>query len=67
MGDHIAYFHSRKACLKFIDRAYEYLDEKFPGWKRNKYYFANKKNLVFRSKALVKLAFVYCNFLPVKM
>ncbi len=53
--------------LKFIDRAYEYLDEKFPGWKRNKYYFANKKNLVFRSKALVKLAFVYCNFLPVKM
>ena len=53
--------------LRFIDRAYQYLDEKFPGWKRNKYYFANKKNLIFRSKGLVKLAFVYCNFLPVKM
>ena len=53
--------------LAFIDRAYSYLDEKFPGWKRNRYYFAKKKNLIFRSKALVKLAFVYCNFLPVKM
>ncbi len=53
--------------LKFIDRAYAYLDEKFPGWKKNKYYFSNKKNLVFRSKTLTKLAFVYCNFLPVKM
>ena len=53
--------------LTFIDRAYEYLDEKFPGWKRNRYYFANKKNLIFHSKALVKLVFVYCNFLPVKM
>ena len=53
--------------LQFIDRAYEYLDEKFPGWKNNRYYFANKKNLIFRSKLLTKLAFVYCNFLPVKM
>lgn len=53
--------------LEFIDRAYQYLDEKFPGWKRNRHYFANKKNLLFRSKALTKLAFVYCNFLPVKM
>ena len=53
--------------LRFIDRAYEYLDSGFPGWKRNRYYFANKKNLIFRSKTLVKLAFVYCNFLPVKM
>ncbi len=63
-----AYDDSNKQFkLEFIDRAYEYLDEKFPGWKRNKYYFANKKNLIFRSKALTKLAFVYCNFLPVKM
>ena len=53
--------------LRFIDRAYEYLDGKFPGWKKNRFYFANKKNLIFRSKTLTKLAFVYCNFLPVKM
>ncbi len=58
---------NRQFKLRFIERAYEYLDEKFPDWKKNRFYFANKKNLVFRSKALVKLAFVYCNFLPVKM
>ncbi len=53
--------------IKFIDKAYEYLDEKFQGWKSNKYYFANKKNWIFKSKTLAKLVFVYCNFLPVKM
>ena len=58
---------NKRFKLEFIERAYSYLDEKFPGWKRNRYYFANKKNLIFRSKTLAKLVFVYCNFLPVKM
>ncbi|MGN0475194.1 MAG: glycosyltransferase [Acutalibacteraceae bacterium] len=63
-----AYDNSNKDFkLKFIDRAYEYLDEKFPDWKSNQYYFSNKKNWIFKSKTLAKLVFVYCNFLPVKM
>lgn len=63
-----AYDDSNKQFkLEFLDKAYEYLDKNQPDWKSNRYYFKNKKNLIFKSKTLTKLVFVYCNFLPVKM